>query len=112
MADTRPGQALWWIWSGNGYEPSTSPEFIFYTETHVDVENEIVRRALASAIQREGIVFSLANGFKSIDDAYVVQGYAGYVDGDNELTKCSKDGQTDLGDEVEVAVAHTWVELK
>lgn len=112
MRDPRTGQALWSIWSGKDYEPATNPDFIFGTVTHVDLENEIVRRGLASAIQREGLVFTLGNGFKSIDSATIVQGYAGYVDGDDELSKCDENGETKYGDAVEAAVPYTWVELK
>jgi len=111
MRDARPGQALWMEWTGNGYEPSTSPHFIFFTETHVDLENEVVRRALASAIQREGLVFSLGNGYGSIDSAHVVYGYCGYVEGERELSLCDEDGETEHGDTVEIAGPATWVEL-
>jgi hypothetical protein len=112
MRDSRPGQALWMEWTGNGYEPATSPSFIFFTETHVDVENEVVRRALASAIQREGLVFSLGNGYGSIDNAHVVYGYCGYVEGERELSFCDEEGETEHGDVVEIVSPCTWVELK
>lgn len=111
MRDSRAGQALWSIWSGEGYVQSSSEEVVFGTEGNVDVENEIVRRALASAIQREGLVFSLGNGYKSVDDAVVVHGYVGFVDGDRELTKCNESGETASGDQVERASPYTWVEL-
>ena len=112
MRDSRAGQALWSIWSGEGYEPVTSPDFVFFTEGNVDIEHEVVRRALASAIQREGLVFSLANGYSSIDSAHVEHGYAGFVDGDTELSKCSQEGETKYGDKVEFTNDITWVELK
>jgi ABC-type transport system substrate-binding protein len=99
-------------WTGNGYEPSTSPHFVFFTETHVDLENEVVRRALASAIQREGLVFSLGNGYGSIDNAHTVYGYCGYIEGERELTLCDEEGETEHGDTVERAGPVTWVELK
>jgi ABC-type transport system substrate-binding protein len=99
-------------WTGNGYEPSTSPHFVFFTETHIDLENEVVRRALASAIQREGLVFSLGNGYGSIDNAHTVYGYCGYIEGERELTLCDEEGETEHGDTVERAGPVTWVELK
>ena len=111
MRDSRAGQALWQVWSGNGYTASTSPLVIFGTEGDVDLENEVVRRALASAIQREGIVITLGNGFRSIDDGHIVKGYVGFVDGDLEFTKCDESGETEYGDQVEVAVPYTWIEL-
>ena len=66
MRDSRAGQSLWSIWEGEGYEPKTQAAYVFYTDAHVDIENEIVRRALASAIQREGLVFSLGNGYPNV----------------------------------------------
>jgi hypothetical protein len=112
MADTRPGQSLWVQWTGEGYEPKSPSGHIFYTAEHVDVENEIVRRALASAIQREGLVFSLGNGYGSIDTATVVQGYCGYLPGDRDLTVCNEDRETPYGDLVDSLIFTTWVELQ
>ena len=112
MRDSRAGQSLWSLWSGEGYEPTTPSEYIFYTDAHVDVENEVVRRALASAIQREGLVFSLGNGYGSIDTATVIEGYCGYLPLERELIVCDKDGYTPYGDKVDSLVHTTWVELQ
>lgn len=112
MRDSRAGQALWSIWEGEGYEPTTSAKYIFHTDAHVDVENDVVRRALASAIQREGLVFSLGNGYGSIDSATVVQGYCGYLPGDRDLTVCDEDGDTPYGDHIDIPIFTTWVELQ
>ena len=112
MRDSRAGESLWIEWSGEGYEPKTPAKYIFYTDAHVDVENEIVRRALASAIQREGLVFSLGNGYGSIDGAKVIQGYSGYLPLDRELTMCDENGDTPHGDKVQSAINTTWVELQ
>ena len=112
MRDSRAGQALWFEWSGEGYEPTTPAKYIFFTETHVDVENEVVRRALASAIQREGLVFSLGNGSGSIDTAEVVHGYCGTLVDERDLIVCNSDGETEHGDTVEHMNAATWVELQ
>lgn len=112
MKDSRAGQALWVEWSGEGYEPTTPTKHIFYTDAHVDVENEIVRRALASAIQREGLVFSLGNGYGSIDTATVIEGYCGYLPDARDLTVCDKDGDTSYGDKVQSVILTTWVELQ
>lgn len=71
MKDSRIGQSLWAIWEGSGYEDQLSGSIIYYTEEHVDVEHEIVRKALASSIQRDGIVYSLSQGFQAIDAGVV-----------------------------------------
>jgi hypothetical protein len=112
MKDSRAGQALWVEWSGEGYEPTTPAKYIFFTETHVDLENEVVRRALASAIQREGIVFSLGNGYASIDTATVVHGHCGTLVDEREIVVCDEDGETEHGDVVEFSNTATWVELQ
>lgn len=71
MKDSRIGQSLWAIWEGFGYEDQLSGSITYYTEEHVDVEHEVVRKALASSIQRDGIVFSLSQGFQAIDAGVV-----------------------------------------
>lgn len=105
MRDSRAGECLWAEWE----EDMSSP--VFYTYEHVDVENEIVRRALASALQREGAVSSLGEGFGAIEKATVSHGYAGYVDSDVELEKCDEFGETQYGDEVDEVLPVTWVSL-
>jgi ABC-type transport system substrate-binding protein len=112
MRDSRAGQSLWSIWEGEGYEPKTDAAYVFYTDAHVDIENEVVRRALASAIQREGLVFSLGNGYGSIDTATVTQGYCGYLPGERDLTVCDEDRETPQGDLLDYAILTTWVELQ
>lgn len=71
MKDSRIGQSLWAIWEGFGYEDQIHNSIVYYTEDHVDVEHEVVKKALASAIQREGIVYSLSQGFQAIDAGLV-----------------------------------------
>lgn len=112
MKDSRKGEALWSEWEGYGhhYEFNDSG-LLFYTEEHVDVENEIVRRALASSLQRDGIVSSLADGFRLIDNGKINQTYAGPVDGDMYWTICDNDGYTTEGTEVDTVYEITIVEV-
>lgn len=110
MRDLRTGECLWSEWTGEGLY-SQSEEPTFYTQGHVDVENELVRRALASALQRDGVVHSLGDGFKSIDGAQVIHGTAGFVDGDTDYCVCNSDGETREGDVVDEIVEVTWVLL-
>lgn len=112
MKDSRKGECLWTEWYGDGYRPcSTSTTIIFYTEDHVDLQNELVKRALASAIQRDGIVDSLGDAFKRIDAAKLNCGYAGSLDGAREKTVCNSNGETELGDVVDAINKATWVEV-
>jgi hypothetical protein len=108
MRDLRTGECLWSEWTGEGlYSIDASP--VFFTETHVDLENEIVKRALASALQRDGSAVSLGDGFKLVERAQVLHGYAGVVDGDIDYFVCDELGETREGDEVDEVLEITWV---
>jgi hypothetical protein len=112
VRDSRKGECLWQEWTGEGYEPD-DPDYsvIFFTIDHVDVEHEVVRRALASALQREGVADSLGDGYRSIDTATVSCGYAGEVEGSRELHVCDEEGETSYGDLVDSVTEVTWVEV-
>jgi hypothetical protein len=111
MKDSRSGQALWSEWEGSGYTANIYNSIIYYTEEHVDVEHEVVKRALASCIQREGVVFSLSQGFQAIDSAVVTQGWVGSVDGEIYLELCDESGYTWDGVKLEDITAVTIVEV-
>lgn len=111
MKDSRKGEALWKEWTGDGYDTAYEDSVIFFTDEHVDIENEVVRRALASTIQRDGLTTSLGLGFKALEDAQVSFGYAGEIDGDIDLTVCDEEGETCTGDVVDHVVPITFVEV-
>jgi hypothetical protein len=94
MKDSRIGQSLWSIWEGSGYTANIHNSIIYYTIDHVDVEHDLVKRALASSIQRDGIVFSLSQGFQAIDGAVVTQSWVGSLDGEIYLELCDEFGKT------------------
>lgn len=113
MKDSRKGEALWSEWEGYGFHYTFGDGgLVFFTEEHVDVEHEIVRRALASTLQRDGIVDSLAHAFKLIEDSHITQGYAGPVGGDVYLTVCDEDGYTTEGTEADSVIEITYVEVE
>jgi len=111
MRDSRAGECLWSEWTGEGYEPTVPDALVFFTDEHVDIEHEVVRRALASALQRDGSAISLGHGFGAIDSSTTSQGYAGEIDGDTDLTVCDENGETPYGDYVDDIVSITWVEI-
>jgi hypothetical protein len=113
MKDSRKGEALWLEWDGYNFDQTLYPDnsLVFYTEEHIDMENEIVRRALASSIQRSGSASSLNQGFIMVDTGHSSQTYAGYIDGDVVLTICDADGLTHSGDTVDEVLAITMVEV-
>lgn len=111
MKDVRLGESLWSEWHGQGYETETDAEVIYFTHDHVDVENELVRRALASTLQRDGIADSLADGFKMIENGYIAIGWAGIIIDESEYWACDENGETEYGDSVEDSRSVTWIEL-
>lgn len=90
---------------------SAEEEGLYYTPEHVDLEEEIVRRALASAMQRDGIVDSLFEGFEKIATAEIKKGWMGNLPEDPEMLECDESGETFYGDIVEEVLPCTWVRL-
>ena len=75
------------------------------------MENDLVRRALASALQRDGVAVSLGDGFNMIDKSTPVHGWSGIINGELEFTVCDDLGETEYGDIVGAALATTWIEI-
>ncbi len=111
VKDSRVGELLWKEWTGDGFDPQLDESIVFFTDEHVDLENELIRRALASALQRDGISISLGNGFQSLENAKISIGYAGEVDEDIDLSVCDENGETPYGDVVDNVTPVTWVEV-
>lgn len=110
MRDLRTGECLWSEWTGEGFS-SESFDPVFFTVGHVDIEHEIVGRALASALQRDGSADTLGDGFRLVEKARVTHGFAGVVDGDIDYAVCDELGETREGDEVDEVLEVTWVDF-
>lgn len=114
MKDSRIGESLWSIWEGDDLPVSLSDlEVIYFTHEHVDIENELVRRALASSIQRDGISSSLAQSFRMIEQSVVTLGASTTFPGERTPTYCYDDGETPAGeyaDPIDVILT-TYVEV-
>lgn len=95
MKDSRIGESLWMEWTGDGVDHD---DVCFYTESHVDLDNDLVRRALASSLQRDGIAVSLGEGYKYAEQVQPILAYAGYIDGERDMTLCNAHGMTESGD--------------
>lgn len=111
MKNARKGESLWLEWTGELHKKELSEAVVFFTIEHVDIENDVVRRALASAIQREGIVASLGEAFRAVEAGTCTQTYAGELDTNREYAICNDKGETSLGDRVECVVPVTLIEL-
>jgi hypothetical protein len=101
MKDSRIGESLWYTWEGDTSSFERGSMAIYYTEEHVDLENETVRRALASSLQRDGIALSLAQGFQMINHSNITTGYIGiHFDDPEEINPEISDGSGFSSDEV------------
>lgn len=109
MKDSRIGESLWFLWD---IEESNDGSLLFYTEDHVDIEHEIVRKALASTLQREGIAYSLGQAFGLIEKSEVVHGHSGLSPlGDQPGWPCNETGETKDGYVLDFVVPTTWVKV-
>lgn len=109
--DLRVGQELWLEWEGL-WSPELGDSILYYTIDHVDIENDLVKRALASVLQRDGIFDSLGDAFKAIDSGVSRIVWAGTVEGDMELEMCDSLGETEYGDVLENIQEITCVEVQ
>lgn len=111
MKDSRIGECLWSEWTGYDHEDLSDSTLLFFTVDHVDLEHEVVRRALASALQRDGSAVSLGDGFRMLDGRESLHVYAGEVDGAMDFTICDSNGETREGDYVDTIIEITLVAL-
>jgi hypothetical protein len=111
MKDSRAGESLWSLWEGEGYNSELGSPIVYYTEGHVDIDHEIVGKALASAIQRDGIVYSLFEAYTLINSGAYSQGWAGSFTGEMYQEVCDEDGLTSYGSLVDNLVPVTFVEV-
>jgi hypothetical protein len=109
--DLRIGQELWLEWE-NSWSPELSDSILYYTIDHVDVENDLVKRALASVLQRDGIFDALGDAFKAIDNGVSNIVWAGTIEDNLELEMCNSLGETEYGDILENVQEITCVEVQ
>jgi hypothetical protein len=112
MKDSRIGECLWSLWEGDGYVNFLGSPVVYYTEEHVDVDHEIVKKALASCIQRDGIVYSLFEAYNLIDSAAVSHSWAGSFPDEVYPELCNEEGRTARGSALRSFVPVTFVELE
>lgn len=110
MKNDRVGEWLWEEWDGEGYEPMPSDSIIYVTYDHVDLDQDLVKRALASCMQRDGIADSLSDAFTMIEKSIVSQGYVGFLDGEKLPYVTNDFGQTEDGDYADSMSKATWVD--
>jgi len=111
MKDSRIGESLWFSWEGDGYHPSSDEAMVYYTEGHVDLDNDIVKKALASSLQRDGLVHSLNLGFSAVEAADFSYLYIGILDSEMFPSICKESGETEYGDLLDSVVEATLVEV-
>jgi ABC-type transport system substrate-binding protein len=111
MKDSRIGESLWSIWEGSGYEQQLSNSIVYYTEDHVDLDNEVVRKALASAIQRDGVVYSLSEAFQAIDAGFITIFWVGTSGEELYQEACPSNGINASGVLLSNIIPVTFVEV-
>lgn len=109
----RVGDHLWHEWDGELYQRAEECSVVYYTLGHIDLSVDVVRRGLASAVQRDGVLDSLGVAFSGIESARVEHGWCGLEDEDSmELVACDEHGETFYGDLLENVQEITFVEFK
>lgn len=111
MKNDRIGEDLWYEWSGELYDPVDENSIVYYTFDHVSTDNELVKRALASALQRDGIADSLGKAFQMIEVSSETVGWVGCNEDDVEYIVCDEKGETYYGDSLEDVKEITFVEF-
>lgn len=112
MKDSRIGESLWSTWEGLGYNQGFADSIVYYTVEHVDIDHEVVRKALASSIQRDGITYSLFEAFRLIDSGISSQGWVGILAGEMHEEICDESGQTINGTALDQTFPVTFVEVQ
>jgi hypothetical protein len=111
MKTDRPGDFLWEEWDGSGYDQKVDCSIVYHTFDHIDLENDLIRRALASALQRDGVAISLGDGFNLIDKCFPNYGWAGIIKDEEGYVVSNSEGETEYGDIVDPILPITWIEI-
>lgn len=110
MKDKRLGDWLWEEWDGDGYNNIFEDSIVYITYDWVDLGEEIVRRALASCLQRDGVSDSLSDGFKMLEVSRTTSGFIGFLDEEKYPIVVDENGLTEDGDIASDVCMVTWVE--
>ncbi len=110
MKDERLGEWLWEEWDGDGYEVLSEESIVYVTYDWVDLGEEIVRRALASCMQRDGVSDSLAHSFRMMEGSRTVTGFVGFIDDEKYPVVTDEEGYTEDGELASNVSMVTWVE--
>ncbi len=111
MKNDRPGEWLWEQWEGEGFQAYDESSVVYVTFDDVDIHNDVVKRALASCIQRDGISDSLSEGFQMVERASITSGFVGFIEGEKFPFVTDEFGETLDGDETDYIAQATWVEI-
>lgn len=86
----------WLTWEGDDFPRKIhSDSVVFYLTEHVYLEEDgIAKKALAKQLQQEGIVYSLSEGFRLIDDSLISREGYFFEEGCEEYpTYCSHEDE-------------------
>jgi hypothetical protein len=109
LKNDRIGEWLWEEWDGESYNTFHEESIVYVTYDNVDLNEEIVRRALASCMQRDGVADSLSNSFEMIEKGSIIHGYVGFIEGEKTPYLTDEFGETVDGDQTDYISEATWV---
>lgn len=111
MKNDRIGESLWCEWDGELFEPVNENSIVYYTIEHIDLDNDVVKRALASALQRDGVSDSLSSSFRLVETGIITHGWVGWLEEEPCPIFCDEFAESFYGDVVQEAYPATFVEL-
>ena len=84
---------------------------VFFTYGHPSLEHDVVRGALARALQTSGTVDGLGHAYKRLEAVQPYYGWSGIPEDSTEMFACDESGETTSGEIVPDPRPTTWVEV-
>lgn len=109
MRFSRIGESLWSEWDGYDFPQEDPDSIVYFTLGWVDIDQPVVRRALASTIQRDGTAESMGEAYEVLDTAEATQAHAAHVGGDDWFTYFETEDTQE--EDTDTPVFATWVEI-
>lgn len=100
-------QPLWSEW--DGYEYPETDKLVYFSYGRIDLSRPAQARLLAQTLLWDGVVDSIPEGIRAVEEASSVFGYVGFVGEDIFLTWVTADGEYEGQVDPEPG---TWVELE
>lgn len=80
MVYYRKGQEQWIEWEGEGYEPDSPDNLIYFTLGYVDKNSQLIDEHVAGALRRDGVADGWGDAFKMAENVTILNGYVAEVE--------------------------------